>query len=87
MKIIKLDRRFRYYPDFDQALRYNWREERESRRIIEWFYKQYGAPDYWDHNQTPPQHKLNPMWRLDIKKRRIYVKNQADISMALLLAG
>ena len=87
MKIVKLDRRFRYYPAFEQALRYNWREERNANRISEWLYQTYGASEYWDYNNPETRHVINDHWRIDKKKRRIYVKNQADISMALLLAN
>lgn len=87
MKIIKLDRRFRYYPEFEQALRYNFLEHNQADRIIEWLKNTHGSADYWDHNQSPPRHIINPMWRTDKKRRRIYVKNQADISMALLIAS
>ena len=89
MKIIKLDGRFRYYPEFVQALRYSCTEEQTARRVTSWLYTQYGA---WQELKHDPEHDtirtvLNSMWRIDKKKRRIYLKNQADISMALLLCA
>lgn len=89
MKIIKLDGRFRYYPEFDRALRYSWTEEQAARQITAWLYTQYGAWQELKHDTEKDTIRtvLNPMWRVDKKKRRIYFKNQADISMALLLTG
>ncbi|CAB4137995.1 hypothetical protein UFOVP328_188 [uncultured Caudovirales phage] len=86
MKIIKLDRRYRWYPEFEHAIYFPMREWKTYERVVEWFYQQYGVAEYWKSTETGPRYTPNPMWRFDKKKRRIYLKNQADISMALLMS-
>ena len=85
MKIIKLDRRYRYYPEFDQAIYFPFLERRTGERVVAWLQEQYGPCEHWDYNTKIPKLVTNPNWRYIKKKRRIYLKNQADISMVLLL--
>lgn len=87
MRIIKLDGRYRWYPEFDQALYYPMREWKTAERVIAWLHNQYGPYEIWNHLSNFPVQQPNPMWRADKKKRRIYIKNPADISMALLLTA
>jgi hypothetical protein len=85
MKIIKLDRRYRWYSEFDQAIYFPMREGKIEQKVVAWCVQQYGVPEYWDTSGDRPRRINNPDWRYDKKKRRIYLKNQADISMALLM--
>jgi hypothetical protein len=87
MKIVKLDGRYRYYPEFTQAIYYPLREWKLEQQVVHWCINQYGALEYWDYNGKYPRKTNNPNWRHDKKKRRIYLKNQADISMALLISS
>ena len=87
MKIIKLDGRYRWYPEFEHAIYFPMRECRIYERVFKWCFQQYGVAEQWQSNETNGlRYIANPMWRFDKKKRRIYLKNQADISMALLMS-
>lgn len=85
MKIIKLDGRYRWYPEFEQAIYFPMREFQIEQQVVKWCASQYGLPECWDYSEGRPRKINNPDWRYDKKKRRIYLKNQADISMALLM--
>ena len=85
MKIIKLDGRYQYYPEFTHAIYFPMREWKTEQSVFSWCMQQYGVPESWDYSQGSPRKINNPDWRYNKKKRRIYLKNQADISMALLM--
>lgn len=54
-------------------------------QVLNWCYQQYGVAEQWESTEEGGLcYVANPMWRFDKKKRRIYLKNPADISMALL---
>lgn len=93
MKIINLDGRFAGYPRWKYALQFkkgkhhfHWDEEYyKVRDIVESVHGPNATPNperetniwanYWIYNEN---------WLIDTKRRRILLKNQADISMIML---
>ena len=86
MRIIKLDGRYQYYPEFTHAIYFPMREYKTEQAVFSWCMAQYGVPESWESSESGLRKFNNPNWRYNKKKRRIYLKNQADISMALLMA-
>ena len=86
MRIIKLDGRYQYYPEFTHAIYFPMREWKTEQAVFRWCMSQYGVPEAWESSESGLRKFNNPDWRYNKKKRRIYLKNQADISMALLMA-
>ena len=91
MKVIKLDRRYNLFPKFKYAIAYSVRERKVAYQITNGLIARYGHETDWQvvHNDphTGPwgRRVWNDNWRWDFNKKRIYLTNEQDITIALLM--
>lgn len=93
MKVIKLDGRHAGFPKWKYALQFrkgnnhwNWDQEYyKVREIVESMHGPHSTknPEV-ETNIWAPYYIYNENWLIDSKRRRILLKNQADISMIML---
>ena len=92
MKVIKLDRRYNYFPKFKYAIAYSIRERDSAYRIQNGLIARYGHESDWQvvndgYKSGPRSYRIwNDNWRWDFNKKRIYLVNEQDVTVALLLA-
>lgn len=93
MKVIKLDRRYAGFPKWNYALQFPIRgrlsEKTGIYKYARILHDTYGPDTTANPNRavgdwSKPYWIHNEFYHKDIKRGRIYLKNQADITMLLL---